>query len=276
MRRRDVLVLVFLGWVFWPVAGLAAGIADVARALRLPDLLAVMREEGIRYGRELEAELFPGAGGGRWESLVAAIHETGRMQRIVEGRLEAELGAEPDATEAILTFFAADPGARIVALELAGREALLDDSVRDAAELAWQDMQAQGDPRLALIGRLVEANDLLEQNVAGALNGNMAFYRGMIDGGAMAATMPEAELMADLWSQEPQIRAETEAWLMPYMVLAYRPLSDADLEAYVTFSRSVAGQVLNRALFAAFEQLFGMVSRDLGVAAAQMVTGEDI
>ena len=276
MRRRDVLVLVFLGWVFWPVAGLAAGIADVARALRLPDLLAVMREEGIRYGRELEAELFPGAGGGRWESLVAAIHETGRMQRIVEGRLEAELGAEPDATEAILTFFAADPGARIVALELAGREALLDDSVRDAAELAWQDMQAQDDPRLALIGRLVEANDLLEQNVAGALNGNMAFYRGMIDGGAMAATMPEAELMADLWSQEPQIRAETEAWLMPYMVLAYRPLSDADLEAYVTFSRSVAGQVLNRALFAAFEQLFGMVSRDLGLTAAQMVTGEDI
>lgn len=276
MRRRDVLVLVFLGWVFWPVAGLAAGIADVARVLRLPDLLAVMREEGIRYGRELEAELFPGAGGGRWESLVAAIHETGRMQRIVEGRLEAELGAEPDATEAILTFFAADPGARIVALELAGREALLDDSVRDAAELAWQDMQAQDDPRLALIGRLVEANDLLEQNVAGALNGNMAFYRGMIDGGAMAATMPEAELMADLWSQEPQIRAETEAWLMPYMVLAYRPLSDADLEAYVTFSRSVAGQVLNRALFAAFEQLFGMVSRDLGLAAAQMVTGEDI
>ena len=58
--------------------------------------------------------------------------------------------------------------------------------------------------------------------------------------------------------------------------MAYRPLSDAELTAYVEFSQSPEGQLLNRALFATFDKVFAVVSRDLGTAAAGMLTGRDI
>jgi hypothetical protein len=40
----------------------------------------------------------------------------------------------------------------------------------------------------------IEANDLVERNVSGALNSNFAFYRGLSDGGAFEVEIPE-ELM---------------------------------------------------------------------------------
>jgi hypothetical protein len=63
---------------------------------------------------------------------------------------------------------------------------------------------------------------------------------------------------------------------MPYLAMAYQPLSDADLEAYIAFSRTPEGQVLNRALFAAFDALFNALSRDLGLAAARLMAGQDL
>lgn len=259
-----------------PVSASGAGVADLARALELPRLFRVLQAEGLDYGAELEAELFPGSGGDRWQAIVAAIHDPARMEAIATERLQAELSGAPELVGRMVAFFEADPGARIVALELAAREGYLDDAVKDAAEAAHADMVARDDPRLALLDRLVVANDLIEQNVAGALNGNLAFYKGMVEGGAVDATLPDAEMMADLWSQEPQIREETVGWLMPYLALAYRPLSDADLETYVAFSETPEGQLLNRALFAGFDAVFNTVSRDLGLAAAQFLQGQDI
>ena len=276
MRRRSVLALAMIAVTVWPALAMAAGVAELSQALRLPELFKVLREEGIRQAAEMEAELFPGMAGGRWQEVAARIHDPARMAAIVEGRLAAETRDHAGSLDGIVRFMSGDPGARIVALELAAREAFLDEAMREAAEMAWSDMRAEADPRLALIDRLVVANDLIEQNVAGALNGQLAFYQGMREGGALDDAMPEAEMMADLWSQEPQVRADTESWLLPYMVLAYKPLSDADLEAYVDFSLTTEGQVLNRALFAAFDQLFNVLSRALGLAAARLATGQDI
>jgi hypothetical protein len=99
----------------------------------------------------------------------------------------------------------------------------------------------------------------------------------MSDGGAFDdAQMTEAEMLADVWSQEPDIRAETEGWLYPFLALAYEPLSDADIEAYLAFSESQAGQAMNAALFAAFDKVFSDISRDLGRAVAEMLSGRDI
>ena len=280
MLRRIFLAIGLTALILAPVNGLARAaadpVADLARALALPRLFEVLRAEGLDYGAELEAELFPGAGGPRWTATVGTLHDSARMEATAMARLRDELGAYPDAVARMIDFFNADTGARIVALELAAREGYLDDTVKDAAEVAFEDMVANASPRLDQIRRLVEANDLIEQNVAGALNGNLAFYRGMIDGGGIVANLPEAEMMADLWSQEPQIRQDTTAWLMPYLALAYRPLSDVDLETYIAFSETPEGQLLNRALFSAFDVVFNGLSRDLGLAAAQFVQGQDI
>lgn len=276
MLRRMLPVLSMLVLLALPEAARAASVADLARVLRFDQLFAILHEEGIAHGRDLESELFPGAGGARWQAIVAAIHDHARMEQAALSALQAELRDRPEAVERMVAFFEGEPGATIIGLEIAAREAFLDDTVKDAAELAHADMVARKDPRLALIDALVEANELIEMNVAGALNGNLAFYRGMADGGALPDSPPESEMMADLWAQEAQIRADTEAWLLPYLTLAYRPLGDADLEAYIAFSRTDEGRLLNRALFSAFDAVFNGLSRDLGLAAAQLLQGEDL
>ena len=85
---------------------------------------------------------------------------------------------------------------------------------------------AERDPRLDLLDRFAEANDLIEENVSGALNSNLAFYRGMSEGGAFTgAEMTEEEMLSEVWSQEDDIRAETAGWLYPFLMLAYESVS---------------------------------------------------
>ena len=282
MLRRAFLVLGVLLLAIVPLRTMAQQgqgadpVAELARALDLPRLFSILRAEGNDHGAELDADLLGGSGGQRWAALVDAIHDPERMGSIAMARLRSELGNSPDAVGRMVDFFATDPGARIIGLELAAREAYRDPAVEDAARLAWDRMRAEDAARVARIERLIEANDLIERNIAGAMNGNLAFYRGMLDGGAVGETLPDTELMADLWSQEPQIRADTESWLLPYLAMAYQPLPDADLDAYIAFSLTPEGRLLNRALFAAFDALFNTLSRDLGLAAATLMAGQDI
>jgi hypothetical protein len=253
----------------------AAALA-LAESLQVARLMAVLSAEGRSYGAELQRELFPERGGPRWDAAVARIHDPVRMQAEFLDHLAQGYAGRPDMAEAARAFFAADPGARFVELELAAREALLDPATKEAAERAHEEMKAAGDPRLDLIARFVAANDLIESNVAGGLNANLAFYRGMIDGGLDDPALDEGAMMADLWGQEDQLRADTEAWLFPYLALAYAPASDADLEAYIAFSLTPEGQVLNTVLFAAFDAVFARLSYELGVAAARFLQEQDL
>ncbi len=251
--------------------------AAVAATLRMPEMIAVMRNEGVAYGADLEKQLFPGAGGTRWAALVEGIYDEDRMARRFDGVFTAQLGRDDATLQAIIDFFGSDRGQRILVLEIEARRALLDQAVEEAAKVTVEGMMAKQAPRLDVLRRFAEANDLIEQNVAGAMNANVAFYRGLADGGAFAgAEMTEADILADVWAQEPDIRMETEDWLYPFLNLAYEPLSDADMLAYLEFSRTPAAAVLNSAMFAAFDDVFGEISHDLGRAAAEILSGQDI
>lgn len=272
--RKLVFGTIIAGFFTGPVC--ADPVEDLVRALDFPGLFAVLVREGVDYGAELEADLFPGSGGARWRAAVASIHDGARMEGFAAESLGAALkGHEPEIAP-MLDFLTSEVGQRIVRLEIEAREAYLDDSVKQVAEASFEDMMAREDSRLALIERLVEANDLIEQNVTGAMNSNLAFYRGMLAGGGLDAAMPEADMMADLWAQEPQIREDTVTWLMPYLALAYSPLDTADLTAYAVFSESPAGQRLNIALFSAFDGVFDRLSREMGQAAAKFLQEQDI
>jgi hypothetical protein len=137
-------------------------------------------------------------------------------------------------------------------------------------------MTAENDPRMGLIRRLADAGDLVEMNVAGALTGNLAFLQGLAREGLYGEKVDDEQMMSDVWSQEDQVRTDTETWLFPYLAFAYQPLSDADLEAYIAFSETVAGERLNAALFVAFDGVFQQVSYDLGRAAGRAMQGSDI
>ncbi len=272
---RVLLPVMLLVCCLGPVAAQDAERAGpLYRALGLPEIVAIMREEGIDYGLELEADLFPGQGGARWAAMVEQIYDLGRMEATVLGRLDAGLSEQDLAP--MEDFFLSERGRRIVRLEVTARRALLDESVDEASRAALEDLVQAGDPRLDLIRDFAEANALVENNVVGALNSNYAFYTGLAEGGAFPGDMTEEQILTDVWSQEQAIRDDTEEWLYSYLVMAYRPLSDDDIEAYTAFSSTEAGAVLNRALFDAFDEMFGALSLALGRAAAGFLAGEEL
>jgi len=275
VRLPIILVAAFLCAL--PLRAASADPAALLTTLRIPEMIAVMQDEGIAYGDELEEQLFPGAGGARWDQAVARVYDEPALLERFQSAFAARLAADPQAMDQIAGFFGTDRGQQILILEIEARRALLDEAVEEAAAVSVDDMRARDDPRLALLERFATANDLIEQNVSGALNANFAFYQGMSDGGAFdGAKMTEADMLAEVWAQEPDIRAETESWLYPFLALAYKPLSDADVEAYLAFSESGAGRAMNAAMFAAFDEVFREISRDLGRAAAEMLSGQDI
>lgn len=274
MRHIFLPFLMIVGLALPAAAQPSGRVADLTAALRLADLVEVMRSEGLVYGREVEQEMFAGRGGDRWAAAVDRIYDPDRMLTTLTDTLEAEMSGTETAP--LIAYFTSDPGAGVVEREISARRALLDPGAEAQSVLRLEEMRADNDPRLDLLGRLIAANDLIEQNVVGALNANFAFYAGMTEGGAFAVPLTDTEMLRDVWTQEADIRAETEDWLYSYLALAYGPVSDATLEGYLALSETEAGQRLNAALFAGFDRAFVRISRELGLAAARFVAGEDI
>jgi hypothetical protein len=258
-------------------AAAAAERAEIDRLwtlLEMDAVVDVMREEGIDYGESLDADMLEGRGGAGFAAEVSRIYDTARMAATAHERFAADLAGEDVGP--MLEFFEADLGRRAIGLEVSARRALLDPEVEAASRDRVAQMDEGGDPRIGLLQRFIEINDLVESNVTGALNSSFAFYRGLADTGALEGQMGEEEILADVWSQEPDVRSETEDWVWGFLALAYQPLSDADLNAYSDFSATEAGQVLNRAIFVAFDQMFVDISHELGQATGHYLVGQEL
>jgi hypothetical protein len=255
---------------------ISVGIADLSRTMRMGEVVEIMRAEGVDYGASLADEMFAGQGGAEWQAIVSEIYDPVGMLQRFDLQLAEALADDAGTRDGAMQFFGGAQGQRILTLELDARRLLADDAAEEAAKVKVEDMIADNDPRMEVLRTFAEANDLIELNVAGALNANLAFYRGMQEGGAFGAEMTEDQMLSDVWSQEPEIRAETEAWLYSYLALAYAPLSDADLADYIAYSETPEGQRFNLALFSAFDAMFEPISHELGLAAARQMQGQDI
>lgn len=249
---------------------------QLSEVLQLDALFAVLRDEGQAHGATLETDMFPSGGGQEWKNAVSAIYDTTRLRAGFDAVLTEQLGSDPETVKAIVTFFGSDLGRKIVGLEIEARRAFLDTAAEEAARVAADDAAAARDPKVAQVRRMIEAADLLEMNVAGSMSGNLAFMTGMAGTGAYGSDMPEDQILSDIWAQEEQVRAETSTWLYAYLGLAYAPLTTEEMDAYIEFWESPAGQRLNAALFTAFDRVFRQVSFDLGRAAGRAMQGRDI
>lgn len=256
------------------VEGTQTQTQELYAALRLPEILEVMREEGISYGAKIGDDLFPVAIDPDWSAQVELIYDITRMRAQSEVAFAKELeGAD---IPAMLAFFSTEPGLSFSALEVSARRAQLDEAVEAAAQDSAAVAVADNTPRYQLIMRFAQANDLIETNVVGALNANYAFYQGLTQGGAAQPGLTDDEILATVWDQEPEIRRTTTEWVVSFLLMAYQPLTDADLEAYIAFSETPAGADLNRAVFNAFDQMFIDISRSLGVASAKYMIGDTL
>ena len=254
-----------------PPAAMAQAQANLFDVLRLGEIMEIMRDEGIAYGSEIDTDLLGGRGGDGWDQAVARIYDADRMVSRMRADFDARL--TEDEMAPLIEYFASGAGAEVVTLEVEARRALSDDDVEEAARAAVEDIDPD---RLDQLTRFIAVNDLIEQNVSGALNSNFAFLTGLSDGGAMGGQLTEDQILSDVWAQAPSIRDETTEWLYGYLGLAYAPLSDDALSAYIDLAEGPDGQALNNAIFAAFDRVYTDISYDLGRAAARFMESEDI
>ncbi len=236
------------------------------------ELIEIVRDEGMVQAEELRESMFPDASVARWGGVQAKIYDPLRLSdtfgKVFAGELaEAEIAP-------LLEFFESEAGRQVIRLEIDARQAIMEPDVEQVAREVYLERAVEGGPRLDLLDRFVEANDLIEYNVMGAMNASLAFYRGLSDGGALEMT--ESDMLREVWGQEQEIRHDSSEWLYGYMLMAYEPLGDGELQAYIDMSGSDQGRVLNRALFAGFDAMFDEVSYALGRAAAGFMAGDDI
>ncbi|WP_246082490.1 hypothetical protein [Rubellimicrobium rubrum] len=243
----------------------------IYEALLLPQVIDLMAEEGREYGETLAESLF---GGGttpaEWSEAVATVYDENHLADQVLDSLAT--GLEGQDTSAMLAFLESENGRRVSKLEVDARTAMLDDDVEQQAKEAAAVAIAEGSPRIDLLRRYAETNDLVDTNVAGAMNANVAYFLGLMDGGALNSDMTEDDILSGVWAQEAQIRADTTEWVYSFLLKAYEPASDEDIQAYLEFSETEPGRALNRAVFDAFDQRLVDVSRKLGLVAARYLT----
>ena len=256
----------------WAEKPTEARLTILMDVLGISDVVEVMRAEGFDYADDLNTDMLNGQAGALWAGQITSLYDAGRMSETVRGKLADGMDAE--AVDAAISFFASDTGAQIIELEIAGRVAMADETIEDIARQTYFEVKGTSDPRFALIADFEAANDLWERNVSGALTANYRFYQGLVDGDGIEMT--EDEIIEDVWDQEQEIRDDTESWLFGYLMMAYRPLPDEGLQAYIDFSNTEAGGALNSALFDGFNLMYEDISYGLGRAVAMHMVSEQL
>jgi len=257
-----------------------AGAEDVSRAYLLPELFEIMATEGRSSVVTEGAVPLEGRALAEFERDVARIYDPATMHDAFVATLLSELGPRPEILEDALDFAQTELGKRVLRLEISARAAMLDDEVDEVARLALQeareaDDDTQAAARLEMIRARVDANDLTELNVSLGLNTSYAYYQGMMSESAVNG-LDDEQLLYLVWAQEPEIRLDIEDWIESYFMMAYQPLSDDELQAYIDYVSSPLAQGFNRAMFRAFDALFTDISVSVGRALGRSLTGEDL
>lgn len=272
MMHRHVLTAVALStFAAGPVLADSDALFD---ALQLPEIIDVMRLEGLTYGTQVGEELIGDRLTPAWNTTVEMLYDPEPLKGTIKAEFSTALEGE-DVTP-MLAFFTTDPGRRFMGLEVSARRAMLDDAVDEASQDMLDEARSDKTERYQLVAEFVDTNDLIETNVISAMNANVAFYNGLSEGGAFGGVLTQDQILSDVYDQEPDIRTNTTDWIYRFLLMAYAPMEDADIQAYIDFSNTDAGQALNTALFAAFEDTLNDINHSLGFEAAQFMSTQDL
>lgn len=269
--RPFVAAILFVVMIV-PLAQARDRVSALSEALLIPEVVTLLREEGLRYGTSLDEDILSGSGGRYFTQQVERVYDTGWMTEILERKLDDAMSDE-DIAESV-AFFSTESGQRALRLEVSARQAMGDPAIDEMAEAAWRDVTGPEKMRLEDVEQFIEINDLTERNVVGALSSNYHFFRGLVEGGSHK--MSEDEMLSEVWSQEEDIRIDTGVWLKSFLFMAYSPLTDGEMDAYLSYSESEAGQALNTALFDGFDEMYQSVYFALGLAVAEALQAREL
>lgn len=271
MMRR--LLIGIAGWFVFLVGPLWANpdLDRLVEAMQLPDVAEILRDEGLSYGKSVDEDMLGGQGGKHFAQVVSGIYREDRIIQALQDSLEHNLSDEQvaNATE----FFESPLGQTIISLENSARRAFSDPAIEEVARQSYEEASAD-DRLLQQLDTYIEVNDLIDQNVEGSLSADYNFFLGLAEG-SNAARDDYAMLSSILESRE-EVRVETQAWLYGFLMMAYGPLSEAEMEENIAFSRSATGAALNTALFEGFDALYDGISYELGGAVSRVMQASDL
>lgn len=273
--RSVILTIMFVLGLVGPVAAdRQADLDRLAEILHVEDMIEILSEEGMQYGETLALELFDGRGDEDWQRRLSHIYTQDQMNADFRAHFDPLLSDETIA--AALAFFDSPFGEKLVRLEMSARLAISDPDVNAASEARLKAMIRNNDPLLPRVREYIKVYDLIDMNVASSMNETFEFLSAMGEMGALTDDMTESAILADVWRDEPQIRADTTEWLMSYLTMSYSPLTEEEMTKNIAFGRTDAGRQFNNAMFRAFGEVYADISRKLGRAAAGYILSEDI
>lgn len=245
----------------------AAPIDRLMDLMKFPEVIALLADEG-RSMADDTPDIDLGMPRFAWDSMITKLYNEEAMHEAFRSELETAFGRTD--LDPIVAFYESDLGREIADLELDARKAITDDAVLSAAGDMWAELDPQSQ-RAQLIEDYVTVNDLIELNVVSAMNSDIAYFRGFSARTQEGMGLNETDIMREVWAGEPEARAQVMEWVYGFSALAYQPLDEDEFDDYIAFGKSDAGQALNTAVFAAFDNVYADLARGLGAGTALLM-----
>jgi hypothetical protein len=253
----------------------AAPIDDLMDLMKFQDVIEVLADEGRSMADDTPDDEL-GVPRYVWDEMITKLYDEVTMTQAFREALISAFGATD--LSPIVAFYEDDLGREIAELELIARKAITDEAVLAAAGDLWAELDPQS-KRAKLIEEYVTANDLIEMNIVGSMNSDIAYYRGFSAGAKDGMGLDDTDIMREVWAGEADARARVTEWVYGFSALAYQPLDEAEFDAYIEFGKSDAGRALNAAMFTAFDNVYADLARGLGAGTAllmQTFDGQDL
>lgn len=244
----------------------AAPIDRLMDLMKFQEVIEVLVEEGRSMSAETSDDEL-GVPRSVWDGMIQSLYDTTVLETAFRKELTTAFG-DADLSP-IVAFYETDLGQNIAELELNARKAITDEAVLTAAADMWANLDPQS-RRAQLIEDYVAANDLIEMNIIGSMNSDIAYYLGFSAGNDDMG-LSEADIMREVWAGEPEARAQVTEWVYGFSALAYEPLDEKQFDAYIAFGKTAAGKTLNLAMFAAFDNVYADLARGLGAGTALLM-----
>lgn len=269
MRLFAALAVALACWAMPVVA--QEHVERLARALQLDEVIDILVTEGSEYGRELNDSFLNGEGGVLLQSQIEDLYDATWMR----AQLIQAFRSNMDTTqlEQAAIFFESELGQAIVSLENSARRAFSDEAVEEFARMSFSSAD-QNSPPFRLVDEYIRLNDLIEQNVQGTLSADYNFYLGMAEGSGVGSDLDT--ILNELLARKDETEADTREWLYSFLLMAYQPLSEAEMRENIAFSRTETGRALNQAFFDGFDDMYDAISYQMGTVVAQAMRASDL
>ena len=242
-------------------------------ALQLNKIALILHEEGIDDGVKTGA-VYLGQDYDKkgFRAAIDKIYNLKNMENNLMLGLVKSLSL--DTATHVLDFFRGDLGRKIATLETSARTAISDSAVERIAIDIAKAAKNENSERYNLLEKNVADMGFVEFNMKGAFSAQFAFLSELskLD----IVTITNDEIFAMLMENEAEMRTEIMDWLMGFSYMAYKPLSDEDLDVYIAFLNSSYGKELNNVLFGIFNMLSAKNSEGLANTIVAFYTSRDL